>query len=160
MAKDPISDMKKVCKGCLTSKPIDSFYKNKTIKSGISGKCKECIKSYSKNHRIENPDYYKSYAKATRMKPEYVQKRKDWSLSGKGKALRKRQNEHQNFIFPERQKARWDLRNAVRDGRVKRFPCFICGNEKVDGHHYDYSKPFDVTWLCRKHHRAAHEVSL
>jgi hypothetical protein len=30
------------------------------------------------------------------------------------------------------------------------------GTVKAEAHHDDYSKPFEVRWLCRMHHRAVH----
>mgnify|MGYP001611599223 CR=1 FL=1 len=45
---------------------------------------------------------------------------------------------------------------AIQDGVLVREPCEVCGNPKVDGHHDDYSKPLDVRWLCRSHHRLHH----
>ncbi len=56
----------------------------------------------------------------------------------------------------KKRKARVDLLNAVRDGRVKKEVCSVCGNEKSEGHHTDYNKPFVVVWLCKKHHKEAH----
>lgn len=38
-----------------------------------------------------------------------------------------------------------------------RQPCEVCGVEKVLAHHDDYDKPFDVKWLCPKHHVARHK---
>lgn len=46
--------------------------------------------------------------------------------------------------------------NAIRDGRLIRKPCEICGAEKVTAHHPDYSKPLTVKWLCSKHHGELH----
>ena len=34
-------------------------------------------------------------------------------------------------------------------------PCEVCGDEKVEKHHDDYSKPLQVRWLCKQHHREA-----
>jgi hypothetical protein len=52
----------------------------------------------------------------------------------------------------------WQALNAaVRQGVVTKKPCVICGALKVVGHHPDYSKPLDVIWLCRDHHRAEHK---
>lgn len=48
------------------------------------------------------------------------------------------------------------LTNAVRDGRVIRQPCLVCGAEKVEAHHPDYAKPLEVLWFCRPHHKAHH----
>lgn len=48
------------------------------------------------------------------------------------------------------------LHSAMRRGLVEKQPCAICGDEKSEAHHPDYSRPADVIWLCRKHHRQAH----
>lgn len=50
-------------------------------------------------------------------------------------------------------KVRQLLNRAVRTGRVTRQPCETCGNTKSEAHHHDYTKPYDVQWLCRLHHR-------
>lgn len=48
----------KLCKKCNTEKPIDSFYKNKKLKSGLGSYCKPCSKSYyySNNQTLSTPD--------------------------------------------------------------------------------------------------------
>jgi hypothetical protein len=45
---------------------------------------------------------------------------------------------------------------AVKEGTLVRQPCEICGELRVDAHHEDYSKPLDVMWLCKLHHRQIH----
>lgn len=45
----------------------------------------------------------------------------------------------------------------IRLGLLIKQPCEICGAEKVDAHHDDYSKPLDVRWLCRFHHAEHHK---
>lgn len=57
--------------------------------------------------------------------------------------------------FPEKFAAHKALRKAVRNGQVKKLPCQECGDPCSEGHHHDYTKPLDVTWLCKKHHIAA-----
>lgn len=54
--------------------------------------------------------------------------------------------------YPERQRARMIVRNAIKNKSLKRKPCEVCGNKVVEGHHTDYSKPLEVTWLCKTHH--------
>lgn len=48
------------------------------------------------------------------------------------------------------------VNNAVRDGRLFKEPCAICGEAEVHAHHRDYSKPLDVVWLCAKCHHRLH----
>ena len=77
---------------------------------------------------------------------------------------------------PVSHQLRWDRANrdakrahhavakALRKGRLTREPCEVCGAvHGVDGavlhaHHEDYSKPLDVVWLCRRHHRRLHAI--
>lgn len=46
----------------------------------------------------------------------------------------------------------------VRAKRLVKMPCY-CGEIKVEAHHNDYSKPLEVIWFCRLHHRE-HERKL
>lgn len=59
---------------------------------------------------------------------------------------------------PLKQKARAAVRHAIADGKLKREPCEQCREPKSQAHHDDYSKPFDVRWLCAKHHKEIHNV--
>lgn len=55
-------------------------------------------------------------------------------------------------------KARWTVSDAIKLGKMQRGPCEHAGPEcfgAVHGHHDDYSRPLNVRWLCRKHHREA-----
>lgn len=51
---------------------------------------------------------------------------------------------------------RSDFNHYLRDKKIKRKPCVICGSPKSEGHHEDYDKPLKVIWLCNKHHRLRH----
>ena len=44
----------------------------------------------------------------------------------------------------------------LRRGKIQRQPCRDCGDKKSEMHHADYSKPLDVTWLCRTCHLKWH----
>jgi hypothetical protein len=52
--------------------------------------------------------------------------------------------------------ARIAVRSAVYKGRMQRLPCEVCGQKKSEAHHDDYSRRFDVRWLCREHHVLYH----
>ena len=59
----------------------------------------------------------------------------------------------------EKRNAKSRVQWAVQTGKLKRKPCEICGDMKVHGHHDDYSKPFQVRWLCASHHKQHHADS-
>ena len=53
--------------------------------------------------------------------------------------------------------ARATMNNAVRNGRLTRKPCEVCGVAPAQGHHpRGYDNPLDVVWLCQRHHNEAH----
>ncbi|MEY8829646.1 hypothetical protein AB9K34_14760 [Sedimentitalea sp. XS_ASV28] len=45
---------------------------------------------------------------------------------------------------------------ALRHGVLERQPCAVCRDPKTEAHHPDYERPYEVVWLCRKHHKALH----
>lgn len=57
----------------------------------------------------------------------------------------------------QRHLTRVRTRRAIVTGVLTRHPCQQCGSEQSQAHHDDYSKPLEVTWLCRpchlEHHR-------
>jgi hypothetical protein len=93
-------------------------------------------------------------ARYYRHKAKRIANATDWARKN-----RARRHEHLSGWIernPEKVKAQTAVSNAVRDGRLTRQPCEVCGNPKVDGHHEDYSKPLEVRWLCRAHHMELH----
>lgn len=56
----------------------------------------------------------------------------------------------------KKQSAHTLVAQAIRDGKIKKQPCKVCGNERAIAHHPDYDKPLEVEWLCLSHHMAAH----
>ena len=57
---------------------------------------------------------------------------------------------------PDARRAHLIARKAIKDGKLIRKPCEVCGARPVDAHHNDYDRPLDVRWLCQKHHRRFH----
>ena len=49
-------------------------------------------------------------------------------------------------------------KKAIRSGEIKKAcKCEICGSLKpLDAHHFDYSRPTDVLWLCKSCHKTVH----
>jgi len=67
-----------------------------------------------------------------------------------------RSNERWKSHHPRAAAAHRAVRNAIKRGDIQRGPCVECGKPGEHGHHDDYSKPLDVTWLCLVHHHEHH----
>lgn len=67
---------------------------------------------------------------------------------------------HANYVAKPGNKPKLRCRElcayAIKSGKLTRRPCEKCGTAKSEAHHEDYSKPFDVQWLCRQCHAALH----
>jgi hypothetical protein len=148
----------KKCFKCGVEKEIDEFYKHPNMADGHLGKCKDCAKSYINQARIENPEklrlqdrtrYRRHHEKRLAASADYHRKHPD-----EARAWARRHAER----YPEKTAARRAFSNAVRDGKVKRQSyCSACESTiRVHGHHEDYSRPFDVVWLCSKCHGLRH----
>ena len=60
--------------------------------------------------------------------------------------------------YPEKTIAHIAVKKAISRGALVRLPCEVCGNEKSEAHHDDYSKLLEVRWLCSKHHKEHHRM--
>lgn len=56
----------------------------------------------------------------------------------------------------EKIKCRAITKNNIKKGVIKKEPCMVCGKIESEAHHEDYTNPFDILWLCDKHHHAHH----
>lgn len=131
------------CYHCLIAKPLDEFHKHPQMPNGHRGKCKECKNQEARVRYKAQRDYERLRSFKYRQ-------------TEKGKARQLVNAKRHNSQHPEKYKARYRLRNAVRNGWLKKKPCETCGDPKAEAHHDDYSKPLNVRWLCLKHHREHH----
>jgi len=144
------------CKKCGLEKEIEQFpkYKAKGF-SGYRHVCKICWnKKWSPIIVIHNKRYYDekvSYrTKAIeRAGKQYERERNNGTRTLNYKLYEKR--------YPERAKVKVLVMMAIRSGKIKAKPCLLCG-KKPHAHHDDYSKPFDILWLCPKHHFERHRI--
>lgn len=71
--------------------------------------------------------------------------------------VRQRELSRRDYLaHPIKSKARRLLNNAIQSGRIKRQSCEICGEQRTHAHHDNYRKPYDVRWLCIRHHAEHH----
>lgn len=129
----------KPCNRCKKTLPLSDFYAHPRMADGHLNICKEC-------HKLAVRSRYREVGG----RPEYERarsKRPARKAAAQGYAQRSRER------HPDRYRAHNAVNNALRDGRLQRQPCKVCGNLKAEAHHEDYSKPLSVEWLCFRHHR-------
>ena len=148
----------KKCKDCHKTKPLSEFYVHHGMKDGHLNKCKECTKSHVKKNRSDNIDYYREFDRKRGNLPHRVEARRNYRKTESGKEALNRGSAAYIKRNPLKRAAHNSVSNAIRDGKMKKGPCKVCGEtEGVHGHHDDYSKPLSVRWLCHTHHRAEHK---
>jgi len=138
----------KKCFKCNVIKDLSGFYPHKKMADGHLNKCKECAKKDSDDNfrrKMLDPNWQIKERERQRNKEA---NRRDLGLVGKYK--------RKTMPAKERKEKYGEYVNAIRDGRVTQQPCEICGKEKAQGHHEDYSKPLNVVWLCIRHHQDRH----
>lgn len=135
----------KICKVCGRQKPLADFHRNHTYADGHMSKCKECASAYAKVWREANREHNRQNKLAY-----YNTERGRQFTYANIKAYWKR--------YPQKRAVHIMVSNAIRDGRLIRGPCEMCGAEKVQAHHDDYDKPLKVRWFCRSCHVAHHKA--
>lgn len=146
-----------ICKVCKLEKG-DSFYKcNHSV-------CKDCLKKRAKKYREANLEKIRKYDRNRPNKQERVERCKEYKAK-----LRTENPEKFDKIFhgkrkryrhrnAEKCRAEDKLNYAVRQGKIKKpNKCSLCGIScEPQGHHFDYTKPYEVIWLCAKCHSKVH----
>ena len=128
----------RLCPGCNLIKDASEFYARHT-------RCKACVIARVRRRRLTNPAV-RAYDRDRAKTPARVAKATE--------ITKKWRSEH-----PDAYRAQNAVNNAIRDGKIEKGPCEICGTTAhVHGHHKDYSRPLDVTWLCARCHHRLHAV--
>ena len=138
-----MSKVEKECFKCKKEKPLSEFYKHPQMKDGYLNKCKPCAKEDVTANRNNNIDKVRQYDRDRSKLPHRMKLNTE-----RCKEFRKQ--------FPLAYKAHTAVNNAVRDGRlIKPEICSSCKKPatQIEGHHEDYNKPLEITWLCASCHR-------
>lgn len=150
----------KVCKKCGRELPISEFYVHKRMGDGHLSFCKDCVKSRVHKYREKNIEKVREYDR-NRPNAKDRKRKERISLMNNKKRLKKYKEQRNMWSKLNRYKrnAHNKLKNALLNGNViKLIKCEVCGktNCTIQGHHYDYSKPLDVIWLCTECHGKVH----
>ena len=124
---------------------------------GFMAICKACHRANVKANREANADYYREFDRARANLPHRVAARAAYQQTPQGKEALRRGTKAWERRNPVKKAASTAVNNAIRDGRLIRQPCEVCGKDKAHAHHDDYSKPLDVRWLCTTHHAEWHK---
>ena len=142
------------CKSCKKIKLRSNFWKHIQKKNGLQSYCKNCKKQLWRQY-TSNP------INRRKVRDNHCR----WYENG-GKLIVRRnrlrwqkKNRSWRFVPKEKRIAYTILRTSIRNGSIsKPLVCSNCGKiSKIEGHHYDYSKPLDVLWLCNPCHRNVHD---
>jgi len=124
-----------LCRRCLKQMEI-----NREIPKELwdSGCCPNCFENVKKDGSRLCEECNKKYSKKYR---------KPYSALSEDQKLRSN--------------ARAYFNSHVSRGLIQKQPCSVCGSSlNIEAHHENYSKPLDVIWLCRKHHKELHLKSV
>lgn len=149
--------MQRYCTSCNVLLDESLFYL--TSKGRPSSRCKECTKVAVKANRAAKHAYYRAFDKARASAPHRVAARIAYQKTERGQQAVKKAHRNWEAAHPEKKKAAQIVNNALRYGKLDRWPCQVCGEEKVEAHHADYSNPLGVVWLCVKHHKEVHKMA-
>jgi len=130
----------KLCKKCRMELPLEEFYKHSRMSDGHLNFCKTCVRNRVESHRLLNLESIQAYDRDRGRAPNRI-----------ASAIMNTKKFRERTLGASTQ-----VNNAIRDGKLIRYPCKICGKDKSEAHHEDYSKPLAVTWLCRSHHMERH----
>lgn len=129
----------KRCTKCGIEKENSEFGKHKYSKDGLTSRCKDCrnIDQRTYNQTERGKEYNRKY----KISDKCTENRKEYRKNDKTKYM-----------------AHIKLNSAVQRGKItKPSECSICGKSAIiHGHHEDYTKPYDVIWLCSKCHTYIH----
>lgn len=139
--------MTKVCRDCKRELPLSEFYIHKQMLDGHLNKCKDCVKDRISKHRERNLDKVREYDRGRAHLPHRRKQGVD--------NTRRRRRE-----VPGYNAAHNKLAKTAQSGEIKRpDKCECCGHggrRDIVGHHFDYSRPLDVIWLCQGCHAMYH----
>ena len=131
----------KICGSCKIEKASSEFHNRSASKDGLTSKCKDCQREYDR---------------ARLRDPKRMKMRRDYQKTESGKAAHNAATKRWVERNAIKRAAHILTGNAIRDGRLLKEPCEVCGSEVVHAHHDDYAEPLSVRWLCDEHHNQWH----
>jgi hypothetical protein len=146
----------KKCIACHEMLDLTAFYTHPKMADGHAGKCKNCCRRQQAKRvaeKLKDPEWREAELQRHR---EKSRKYREQGRVKKCKIRRKEALTKWEKQNKEKKQAQGKVLRAVASGELVKMPCSVCGKEKAEAHHEDYSKPLDVVWYCSKHHAERH----
>lgn len=74
------------------------------------------------------------------------------------KSLAKHRGKYYNSKEYKKTLAKRELNNKKILNKIKSKKCVFCGKKETEAHHFDYNKPLNVYWMCKKCHSIFHMI--
>jgi hypothetical protein len=136
----------KRCSICKEDKPVTEFSPCKNLRLGVACWCKPCNAKRTREYRARNIEKVRA---SERLRASTERHRQiNNAATHRYKLKNKSKRRASGFI-----------NRGIADGSIVRpVACETrgCIAVKLNAHHDDYSKPFDVRWLCVLCHREFH----
>ena len=132
---------------CIRGHPLSG--KNLRIKKRTDGDRRDCRECNNERRRKDK----------VRLRPIKAKWEQEWRKNNpeKAKAVDKKKAGKYRKKARIVSKVNW----AVKTGKLikpKKCECCERKHKRIEGHHMDYDKPFEVIWLCRLCHGFAHRI--
>jgi len=143
----------RICRYCDQPKSIFDF---PLCRGKRFWKCKACasetnqqwIESHREKSRLIKRRYDANHPERAHLSRRKYQNSNRKSINAKN-AIWKSNN-------AEKRQCHTAVSNAIMLGHLVRKSCEVCGTPDAQAHHEDYSKPFEIKWLCPHHHMLLH----
>jgi hypothetical protein len=140
--------LRKCCRTCGQTKPLDEFYRHTASASGRQSSCKDCQKERAAAWQRAHPERHRAYVYTWKAShPDQVSRHR--------KLTRSRRDQTTADFIRVVVRVASTVRRAIASGRLVRpDQCSACGRSGIvpDAVHEDYEAPLEVTWLCRRCH--------
>jgi len=109
-----------ICRICNQSKVLEQFARNAQYSSGYDTRCLTCRAEWQR----------------------------DYHLTERGKQQHSVASKTLNTKHPERQRAYYQVNQALKNGTITKLPCSRCQSLNSRAIQTDYNRPLEVIWLC------------
>lgn len=147
----------KTCRECGAELPLSEFYAHPKMADGHLNKCKTCVRNRVRKHAEENAERINAYNRSRASLPLRRMARDAYQKTERGIESGRKAKAAWALKNPERRVAHHAVNNAVRDGKIMRMACEVCGDDKTQAHHVAYDRPMLVVWMCAAHHAQTHK---